>query len=326
MHYRPLGQTGLTVSSLGFGCGAVGGILVTGAPNEMRRVVAHAIECGVTYFDTAPLYGNGRSEQNLGLALEDLQANVIVGTKVRLGAEELDNIEQAVTQSVEGSLRRLRREQLDLIQLHNPLGLKRNPERGWLNLADVEQVVAVFQTLQQAGKVRYWGLNGLGNSAALHQALASGAQTIQACFNLINPSASMAAPPNFPFQDYQQLIDRAAERGLGVIAIRVLAAGALSGSADRHPNAAQSVEPIASGTSFAADVAWARRFDVLVAEGYASSLVEAAIRFVISKPQVATTLVGISSIEQFDQALAAVNQGALPAEASARLQSIWQVV
>ena len=290
----------------------------------MRRVVAHAIECGVTYFDTAPLYGNGRSEQNLGLALEDLQANVIVGTKVRLGAEELDNIEQAVTQSVEGSLRRLRREQLDLIQLHNPLGLKRNPERGWLNLADVEQVVAVFQTLQQAGKVRYWGLNGLGNSAALHQALASGAQTIQACFNLINPSAGMAAPPNFPFQDYQQLIDRAAERRLGVIAIRVLAAGALSGSVDRHPNAAQSVEPIASGTSFAADVAWARRFDALVAEGYASSLVEAAIRFVMSKPQVATTLVGISSIEQFDQALAAVNQGALPAEASARLQSIWQ--
>jgi aryl-alcohol dehydrogenase-like predicted oxidoreductase len=53
--------------------------------------------------------------------------------------------------------------------------------------------------------------------------------------------------------------------------------------------------------------------------------VEAAIRFVVSKPEVATTLVGISSIEQFDQALAAVNQGALPAEASARLQSIWQV-
>jgi len=325
MHYRPLGQTGLTVSSLGFGCGAVGGILVNGAPNDMRRAVAHAIECGVTYFDTAPLYGNGQSEQNLGLALEELHANVIVGTKVRLGAEELDNIEQAVAQSVEGSLRRLRRDQLDLIQLHNALGLERNPERGWLSLADVERVVAAFQTLQQAGKVRYWGLNGLGHSAALHQALASGAQTIQACINLINPSAGFSAPPNFPFQDYQQLIDRAAERGVGVIAIRALAAGALSGSADRHPNAAQNVEPIASGSSFAADVAWARRFDALVAEGYASSLVEAAIRFVVGKPGVATTLVGISSIEQFDQALAAVNHGALPAEAAARLQTIWQV-
>jgi aryl-alcohol dehydrogenase-like predicted oxidoreductase len=290
----------------------------------MRRAVAHAIERGVTYFDTAPLYGDGQSEQNLGLILADIQANVIVGTKVRLGAADLGNIAQAVAESVEGSLRRLRRDRLDLIQLHNPLGLERNLERGWLSLADVAQVVAAFQMLQQAGKVRYWGLNGLGNSAALHQALASGAQTIQACFNLINPSAGMASPANAPFQDYQQLIDRAAERGLGVIAIRVLAAGALSGSAGRHPNAAQTVEPIASGNSYAADVAWARRFDALVAEGYASSLVEAAIRFVVGKPEVATTLVGISSIEQLDQALAAANQGALPAEAAARLQAIWQ--
>ncbi len=324
MHYRPLGKTGLTVSGLGFGCGAVGGILVNGTQTELRRAVAHAIECGITYFDTAPSYGNGQSEQNLGLALEELHANVIVGTKVRLGAEELGNIEQAVAQSVEQSLRRLRRDQLDLIQLHNPLDLERHPQRGWLSLADVAQVVAAFQSLQQAGKVRSWGLNGLGHSAVLHQALASGAQTIQACFNLINPSAGIPVPPNFPFQDYQQLIDRAAERGLGVIAIRVLAAGALSGSADRHPNAAQSVEPIASGNSFAADVAWARRFDTLVAEGYASSLVEAAIRFVVGKPEVATTLVGISLIGQFDQALAAVNQGALPPEAAAQLQIIWQ--
>jgi aryl-alcohol dehydrogenase-like predicted oxidoreductase len=324
MDYRPLGQTGLSVSSLGFGCGAVGGLLVAGAPGEMRRAVAHAIESGVTYFDTAPLYGNGQSEQNLGLALEELRADVIVGTKVRLAAEELGDIERAVAASVERSLGRLRRDQVDLIQLHNALGPERNPGRGWLSLADVEQVAAAFQRLQQAGKVRHWGINGLGDSAALHQALGSGAQTIQACFNLINPSAGMPVPPGFPFQDYRQLIDRAAERGIGVIAIRVLAGGALSGSADRHPNAAQSVEPIASGDSFAADVAWARRYDALVTEGYAASLAEAAMRFVAGKPEVATTLVGISSLEQLDQAIAAVNRGPLPAEAAARLRTIWR--
>lgn len=324
MQYRPLGQTGLTVSSLGFGCGAVGGILVAGAPHEMRRVVDHAIAGGVTYFDTAPLYGDGRSEQNLGLILQELRADVVVGTKVRLDAAGLSDIEGAVAQSVEGSLRRLRRERLDLIQLHNPLALERNPERGWLSLADVEQVAAAFHTLQRAGKVGAWGLNGLGDSVALHQALASGAQTLQACFNLINPSAGMLCPPGLPFQDYQQLIDRAAERGLGVIAIRVLAGGALSGSAERHPNAAQRVEPIASGTSFAADVAWARRFELLVTEGYADNLAEAAIRFVAGKPEVTTTLVGVSSLAQLDQALAAANAGALPGEALARLRAIWQ--
>jgi aryl-alcohol dehydrogenase-like predicted oxidoreductase len=324
MEYRPLGQTGLSVSSLGFGCGAVGGLLVAGAPGEMRRAVARAIEAGVNYFDTAPLYGNGQSEQNLGLALEELRADVIVGTKVRLGAEELGNVEQAVAESVEHSLRRLRRDQVDLIQLHNALGAEQRPRRGWLSQADVEQVAAAFQRLQQAGKVRHWGINGLGDSAALHKALDSGAQTIQACFNLINPSAGMPAPPGFRFQDYQQLIDRAAERSIGVIAIRVLAGGALSGSADRHPNAAQSVEPIASGDSFAADVAWARRYDALVTEGYADSLAEAAMRFVAGKPEVATTLVGISSLEQLDQAIAAVSRGPLPAEAAARLRTIWQ--
>lgn len=324
MDYRPLGQTGLSVSSLGFGCGAVGGILVSGSPDEMRRAVARAIEGGITYFDTAPLYGGGRSEENLGLVLEELGADVIVGTKVRLGAEELGDIERAVAESVERSLRRLRRDRLDLIQLHNALGLERSAERAWLGPEDVERVAEAFRGLQRAGKVRAWGLNGLGHSAALHQALASGAQTIQACFNLINPSAGLPAPPGLPFQDYGQLIDRAAERGLGVIAIRVLAGGALSGSAERHPNAAQSVEPIASGGSFDADVAWARRFDPLVAEGHAGSLVEAAIRFAIGKPEVATALVGISSIEQLEQALAAAGRGALPADASARLQGIWQ--
>jgi aryl-alcohol dehydrogenase-like predicted oxidoreductase len=300
----------------------VGGLLVAGSPDEMRRAVARAIEAGVTYFDTAPLYGDGLSEQNLGAVLEELRADVIVGTKVRLAADELDDIEGAVARSVERSLRRLRREQLDLIQLHNAIGSERDPGRAWLSLADVERVAAAFQSLQQAGKARFWGLNGLGHTAALHQALGSGTQTIQACFNLINPSAGTPAPPAFPFQDYQQLIDRAAEREVGVIAIRVLAGGALSGSAERHPNAARAVEPIASGGSFADDVAWARRFDALVAEGHADSLVEAAIRFAIGKPEIATALVGISSIEQLEQALAAASRGPLPAAAVARLQAL----
>ncbi len=324
MHYHSLGNTGLTVSALGFGCGAVGGLLINDSPAEMRRVITHAIGHGITYFDTASLYGNGQSEHNLGLILEELQANVVVGTKVRLGAADLADIEQAVIHSVERSLGRLRRDQIDLIQLHNPLVLERNPERGWLSLADAAHVIMAFQKLQQAGKVRAWGLNGLGETAALHQALATGTRSMQVCYNLINPSAGRMVSPGFPFQDYQCLIDHATKREIGVIAIRVLAGGALSGTASRHTNAASNVEPIASGNSFADDVAWAQRFEELVEEGYAGSLVEAAIRFVIGTPEVATTLIGISSMEQLDQALAAANQGNLPAEALTRLQQIWQ--
>jgi len=90
------------------------------------------------------------------------------------------------------------------------------------------------------------------------------AASIQCCFNLINPSAGVPAPAGFPYQDYRQLIDTAAAKQIGVIAIRVLAGGALSGSGTRHGNAAGIVDPIAGGRSFAEDVKQAQRFAVLV--------------------------------------------------------------
>ena len=121
MEYRQLGRTGLRVSALGFGCGAVGGLLVRGDTAEMVRTVARAVELGVNYFDTAAIYGNGVSETNLGRVLAELRPEVLVGTKVMVGEDELDDIESAVTRSVERSLDRLRRDRVDLIQLHNPL-------------------------------------------------------------------------------------------------------------------------------------------------------------------------------------------------------------
>ena len=127
MDYRLLGKTGLKVSVLGFGCGNVGGIMVRGEHKDMVRVVSRAIEAGVTYFDTAPLYGNGVSETNLGRVLKEIGAAVYVGTKVWLTPEDMDNIAGAVTASVNQSLRRLGTESVDLIQLHNRIGTEPKP-------------------------------------------------------------------------------------------------------------------------------------------------------------------------------------------------------
>ena len=324
MKYRPLGRTGLQVSELGFGCGSVGGILVRGERRAAMRAVARAIELGINYFDTARIYGDGLSETNLGAALKELGADVLVGTKVRLNAREMERIHEAIVESVEGSLRRLGRESVDLIQLHNAIGLCRQPEREWIGLADLEPAIQAFQALQKQGKAQFWGINGLGETEALHRAVTcAGAYTVQSCYNLLNPTSGAKAPPGFPFQDYEQLIDQAANHQVGAIAIRVLAGGALSGMPERHPVAEGSVSPIASGRDYAEDVERSKRFRFLVEDGFAGNLPEAALRFAISKPELSTALIGISSMEQLEQAVTYTAKGPLPVEARRRCEEVW---
>ncbi|MCB0099296.1 MAG: aldo/keto reductase, partial [Caldilineaceae bacterium] len=158
MLYRPFGSTGLTLSALGFGCGSIGGLMVRGAYPDMRKTVARAIELGVTYFDTASMYGVGQSEVNLGAVLRELgqetNADIIVGTKVRLKTDEMAHIERAITTSVEASLRRLGRESVDLIQYHNRIGPNRTATDPEANLDDLAQIVQTFEKLKKAGKVR----------------------------------------------------------------------------------------------------------------------------------------------------------------------------
>src|SRR3954452_7180354 len=107
MQLRVFGRTGMQLSVLGFGCGAVGGIMVRGDPADQERTVARALEAGVNYFDTAVQYGDGESEKNLGRILQKLKpANAIVGTKVRVPPADYGRIGDTITASLEASLKR----------------------------------------------------------------------------------------------------------------------------------------------------------------------------------------------------------------------------
>ncbi|MDA0709691.1 MAG: aldo/keto reductase [bacterium] len=322
MQYRPLGRTGIDVSEIGFGCGSVGGLMIRGDYSEMVRAVAWAVDHGITYFDTARSYGNGQSETHLGRVLKELKPDVVVGTKISLGAEDLQRIEEAVAEQIEGCLGRLGRESVDVIYLHNQIVRARKGSA--MSPQDVAVAAGALQRAQDQGKTRCWGLNGLGDTDAIHEAVAATHPfVIQSCYNMLNPSSGVPAPQNFPFQNYRCLMDLAHNRGIGVAAIRVLAAGALSGRADRHPVAMPEVGPIGSGRDYSADVARAQVFSFLVEEGIAETLVEAAIRFALSQKKISTALVGLASYEQLEAAVVYGNRGSLPVEVLDRLETEW---
>lgn len=326
MDIRVFGRSGLRMSILGFGCGAVGGLMVRGDPEDQERAIAQALDNGVNYFDTAVQYGNGESEKNLGRILVKLKpANVFIGTKVRIPSSEFGQIGDFVNKSLEGSLRRLGMERVDIFHLHNEITVAERGES--LSIKQVlDEVAPAFDNLRRRGLVRFLGITAIGDTPALGQAIDSQVfDSAQICYNMLNPSASGTLPRNYPAQDYGQIFDRTRAAGVGVVGIRVLAGGALTGSAERHPIAGPPPQPIGSSNSYATDLMRAQQLMPLVTEGFAESLSEAAIRFAASHPAIGTILVGMATPQQFEGALAAVQKGPLPKAALDLLATLQQV-
>ena len=337
MEQRDLGKTGLRVSALGYGAGAIGGLMVRGDPAEQTRAVARALEAGVTYFDTAPSYGDGRSEENLGRALRELGAweRVVVGTKVRLGPADLARpgaANAAIRRSAEQSLRRLGRDAVDLLQLHNPIRLGQ-PDPAATTVASgsavslgyaVGEIAEGLRALVRDGLARHLGFTGLGEPPALLEAVHTGPfETVQAYYNALNPSAGHPGASGGA-QDFAGLIGHAAQAGLGVIAIRVLAAGALSLQPARHANAGDPGTPLAPGADYDHDLQRARTIARLADELGLEGPLELALRFALAQPGLSTALVGYSDLAQLEAALRWAARGPLPPDAVDRVVELAQ--
>jgi aryl-alcohol dehydrogenase-like predicted oxidoreductase len=323
MELRTFGRTGLKLSILGFGCGAVGGLMVRGSPADQDRACGLAIDAGINYFDTAVQYGNGVSETNLGRVLAaQKRSDLHVGTKVRIPSASFNAIAATVSASIDESLKRLRLEKVDIFHLHNPITLAGGGES--LSVTQVmNEVVPAFQKLQQAGKTRFLGITAVGDTEALLKVIDSRAfDSAQVSYNILNPSAAEDLPANYPAQDFRRLFDHTQSAGVGVVGIRVLAAGALSGAAERHPTASAPPAPIGSAHSYELDLERARRLRPLVEEGFASNLAEAAIRFAITHKAMGTILVGMATVEEFQGSLNAVMKGPLPEAVLQRIAAL----
>jgi aryl-alcohol dehydrogenase-like predicted oxidoreductase len=322
MQYRTLGKTGLKLSEIGFGCGNNAVLMVKAPYQEQRQAVRHALDLGINYFDTAFAYGSGKSEENLGRILNELGASAVVSTKIRLEPEAVKDLKSATIQAVEAALKRLKRNRIDLIQLHNRITTERSPTKRFsLSPGDVVGpggVLDGFKEMRNQGKVGWFGFSGLGDPQALHEVIDSGEfHSVQAYYNLLNPSAGKVVPKDFSALDYGRLIDRAARKGMGVAVIRVLAAGALT--ATPEAGGGSSPEPMSPGSDYSLDVERAKKVKSIVG----GSLTRTAIHFALMKPEVSSVLVGFSNTSHIDEAVACSGAGELSEEAMAGLRKLW---
>ena len=319
MKYRTLGRTGLRISEIGFGCGGGAGLMVRDDPETQKAAVARALELGITYFDTAPIYGKTRSEVALGRALRALGAKPIVVTKIALEFDQLDDIPAAVVASVEGSLARLGRDMVEVVYLHNRLGARRAPKPdigvgALLTVDDVlgpRGVLVGLELLRKRGLVRFFGCCSFGGeTASIDEVIASDRfDAMLVHYNLINQTAWRPPVPGSTIRSYGQVAARAAARGMGTSVLRVLEAGALAGN---------SREPGRANTD--AYTGRARALEFL--RGDDTSLAPAAIRFALSNSGVSIVLIGVSELVHVDEAVAAASRGPLSVEQLARIEAV----
>lgn len=335
MRTRTIGATGLALSQIGFGCGGNAGLMVRGTAEEQERTIGRALDLGITYFDNAPDYGDGRAEQALGRALKVLRAGprALVNSKVEIRAENLHDIAGHVVASTEASLRRLGLDHLDVLQIHN--GPSARPVtmagRFYARLPMDDYVrpggaIEGVERLLRAGKVRLAGFICRGNDGdEVRRLLATGVfHLINVPYTLLNPTAGRPTPPGLSVdRDHGQVIDAALAAGAGTAIYSPLAGGVLTdefaGDAVRHP-LARPARGTAAEIARLREKALALRF---VAQATGLTLAQAAFRFILMHAGVTTALGGFSSIAQMEEIVAGAAAPPIPAEVMARLDAAW---
>ncbi|HEX7709225.1 MAG TPA: aldo/keto reductase [Thermoanaerobaculia bacterium] len=293
MHYRKLGSTNITVSEIGFGGWAIGGLAdAAGTPlgwgrtsdEESIVTIRRARELGVTFFDTADSYGFGRSESLLGLVLSRTRKDVVIATKAGVtrdaeGRIRKDFSRSHISHAVDGSLKRLRTDYIDLYQLHNPT----------LEELARDDIHEAMDRLQESGKIRFWGVSVTTPEEGIEVIRNGWGYALQVLYNVLNQAPAA------------ELFPLAKEKGYGIIARVPLASGLLSGK-------------FRTDTTFSPDdvrqnFLTPKRLEEVIPRvdeaksiigGTARSLAEGALRFVLANDAVSTTIPGARNVRQIE--------------------------
>jgi aryl-alcohol dehydrogenase-like predicted oxidoreductase len=279
MRYRELGSTGLLVSEIGFGAWGIGG-LTEGATSygatddaESRRTLRTAFEAGITFYDTSDIYGYGHSEELIGLELGDVRQKIVIASKVgftrHLGPHDLSA--DHIRRSLEGTLRRLRTDYLDLYQLHSPS----------LDLVRSSNAVDVLKELKAAGLIRAYGISLKAPEDGLAAIEEFGFRSIQVNFSLVDQRIVKNG-----------LLEAAALRRAGIIARTPLCFGFLTGTLRE---AGFRSEDHRAAWPESQRERWAKAPDMFafLNQGKARTPVQLALAFCLAYPAVASAIPGM---------------------------------
>jgi aryl-alcohol dehydrogenase-like predicted oxidoreductase len=313
VHYRKLGNTGITVSDIGFGAWAIGGAAeASGTPfgwgktsdDESLAAIRRARELGVTFFDTADSYGFGRSESLLGIVLSRVRQEVVIATKVGVARDSEGRLRKDfspshISHAVDGSLKRLRTDYIDLYQLHNP------------TLEDLQRddIHEAMDRLQEVGKIRYWGVSVSSPEEGLEIIRRGWGYALQVLYNVLNQAPA------------QELFPLAKEKGYGIIARVPLASGLLTGKFR--------ADTVFSKDDVRQNFLTPKRLEEVLARvdeaksiigGTARSLAEGALRFVLANECVSTVIPGARNVRQVEMN-ASADEVRIPQEVVEKLRA-----
>ncbi len=266
MRYKQLGKSELHISTIGFGC-----MSLKGMEEKNFRLLHEALELGINFFDTADLYEQGLNEEMLGAAMEGKRKDIILATKV--GNEwkkdgsgwDWNPSKEYIIQSVEGSLRRLRTDYIDLYQLH-----------GGTMEDNIDETIEAFERLKEAGKIRYYGISSIRPAVIKEYVKRSSIVSVMMQYSLLDRRPE------------EECLDLLKDHEIGVLARGPLAQGLLTGKPPRE-YLGRSEEDIVK-------MAAAVRF----VGGEKRSPGKTAIYYVLRNPAITSAVTGIKTMQQLE--------------------------